>query len=136
MISARKQLTDGNAKPKAGDDAEPKQGSEGMKKPSNYNFDEALAKVQEWNEALKCASFAHSFEPLSSRLIECLYPYLQLPRVLQSIPLVIPDLRHLCNVAPNSRFHRLYLVILLALLRGSLGLGPATDNQLRKAHWA
>ncbi|KAF9453114.1 Pkinase-domain-containing protein [Macrolepiota fuliginosa MF-IS2] len=54
MISARKQLAEG--KNKAGDSAEPKAGSEGAKKPSNYNFDEALAKVQEWNEALKSPS--------------------------------------------------------------------------------
>lgn len=56
MISARKQLAEG--KSRAGDNAEPKEGSEGAKKPSNYNFDEALARVQEWNEALKCASHA------------------------------------------------------------------------------
>ncbi|EKM79117.1 hypothetical protein AGABI1DRAFT_120578 [Agaricus bisporus var. burnettii JB137-S8] len=35
------------------------QGSEGAKKPHNYNFDEALAKVQEWNEALKCTPSKH-----------------------------------------------------------------------------
>lgn len=27
---------------------------EGQKRLSNYNFDEAVLKVQEWNEALKC----------------------------------------------------------------------------------
>lgn len=52
MVSARKQLADG--KNKTGGNAEPKAGPEGTKKASNYNFDEALAKVQEWNEALKC----------------------------------------------------------------------------------
>lgn len=63
MISARKQLTDG--KFGAGGDAEPNAGSEGTKKPSNYNFDEALAKVQEWNEALKCMfSFSSVFPEL------------------------------------------------------------------------
>ena len=28
--------------------------NEGRKQPANYNFDEAVLKVQEWNEALKC----------------------------------------------------------------------------------
>jgi serine/threonine protein kinase len=53
MISARKQLSEG--KSRVGSNTEPKEGPQGAKKPHNYNFDEALAKVQEWNEALKCA---------------------------------------------------------------------------------
>lgn len=54
MVSARKQLSEGRSR--AGSTTELKEGSEGAKKPHNYNFDEALAKVQEWNEALKCTS--------------------------------------------------------------------------------
>ena len=52
MISARKQLAEG--KGRGGDglgDVTP----EGTPKlTSKYNFDEAVLKVQEWNEALKC----------------------------------------------------------------------------------
>ncbi|KAF7767933.1 hypothetical protein Agabi119p4_7176 [Agaricus bisporus var. burnettii] len=54
MVSARKQLSEGRSR--AGSTTELKEGSEGAKKPHNYNFDEALAKVQEWNEALKSPS--------------------------------------------------------------------------------
>ncbi|KAH7913954.1 hypothetical protein BJ138DRAFT_1144840 [Hygrophoropsis aurantiaca] len=54
MISARKQM---NASAnKAGNTTEegPQSSSEGNKRPtSNYNYDEAVQKVQEWNEALK-----------------------------------------------------------------------------------
>lgn len=35
----------------------PSTGSEVPRPVSNYNFDEAVAQVQEWNEALKCESF-------------------------------------------------------------------------------
>jgi hypothetical protein len=52
MVAAHKQMTDGksqlpdstNEKPAGGDG----------RRHSNYNYDEAVLKVQEWNEALKC----------------------------------------------------------------------------------
>src|ERR1700744_3140114 len=49
MISARKQMAPGpnNQTNKGG-------ASDVKKPPSNYNYDEAVLKVQEWNEALKC----------------------------------------------------------------------------------
>jgi serine/threonine protein kinase len=57
MVSARKQMTGGTG---AGGESKTKPGeSEGGREPSkrpvsNYNYDEAVLKVQEWNEALKC----------------------------------------------------------------------------------
>ena len=59
MVSARRQMADG--KDKTGDSAgERLSGSDGpggQKRNSNYNYDEAVLKVQEWNEALKCELF-------------------------------------------------------------------------------
>lgn len=54
MISVRKQMADG--KKIVGDSAEKAStGQDGARRPlSNYNYDEAVLKVQEWNEALKC----------------------------------------------------------------------------------
>ncbi|KAG5719270.1 Cytokinesis protein sepH [Termitomyces sp. T112] len=56
MVSARKQMLDGKTIP--GDSAEKSSaGQDGAKRPlSNYNYDEAVLKVQEWNEALKSPS--------------------------------------------------------------------------------
>jgi serine/threonine protein kinase len=69
MVSARRQMADGNdaARNRSGStaggrgDGTEERGQEGMntvgegqRRHSNYNFDEALLKVQEWNEALKC----------------------------------------------------------------------------------
>ena len=45
MLSAKKQMAEGKRK---------KGEVEGSRPPSNYNFDEAVLKVQEWNEALRC----------------------------------------------------------------------------------
>ncbi|KAG6817006.1 hypothetical protein H0H87_000902 [Tephrocybe sp. NHM501043] len=63
MVSTRKQLSDGN-KP-SGDNAEKAAtGQEGGRRPlSNYNYDEAVLKVQEWNEALKSAPSRPSKHP-------------------------------------------------------------------------
>ena len=47
MLSAKKQMADGKRK---------KGEIEGSRPLSNYNFDEAVLKVQEWNEALRCKS--------------------------------------------------------------------------------
>lgn len=58
MAAARKQMTDGQKS--AGDRAGEKvsTGEQGTKRPlSNYNYDEAVLKVQEWNEALKCMHY-------------------------------------------------------------------------------
>ena len=56
MVAARKQMTDGQKS--AGDRSEKVAGEEGSKRPlSNYNYDEAVQRVQEWNEALKCMSY-------------------------------------------------------------------------------
>ncbi|KAF8073920.1 hypothetical protein FPV67DRAFT_1479798 [Lyophyllum atratum] len=56
MISTRKQMSDG--KKVVGDSAEKTSTArDGAKRPlSNYNYDEAVQKVQEWNEALKSPS--------------------------------------------------------------------------------
>ena len=73
MVSARRQMSDG----KGGSGSRPGSQSEGAgekgedgtstgdgeKRHSNYNYDEAVLKVQEWNEALKCefsVLFIHS----------------------------------------------------------------------------
>ncbi|KAJ3518372.1 hypothetical protein NMY22_g13713 [Coprinellus aureogranulatus] len=50
MVSARKQLGDGKAESSRNDSQTPKRPL------SNYNYDEAVLKVQEWNEALKSPS--------------------------------------------------------------------------------
>ncbi|EAU85791.2 STE/STE11/cdc15 protein kinase [Coprinopsis cinerea okayama7 len=53
MVATRKQMNAGKAQSgeQAGDNAS---GSQGTRRPlSNYNYDEAVLKVQEWNEALK-----------------------------------------------------------------------------------
>jgi serine/threonine protein kinase len=47
MLSAKKQMADGKRT---------KGEVEGSRPLSNYNFDEAVLKVQEWNEALRCES--------------------------------------------------------------------------------
>lgn len=47
MLSAKKQMADGKRT---------KGEVEGSRPLSNYNFDEAVLKVQEWNEALRCKS--------------------------------------------------------------------------------
>lgn len=49
MASTRKQMTDGPER-----QGHRQQGDNGKRPMSNYNFDEAVLKVQEWNEALKC----------------------------------------------------------------------------------
>lgn len=49
MLSAKKQMADGKRT---------KGEVEGSRPLSNYNFDEAVLKVQEWNEALRCESFS------------------------------------------------------------------------------
>lgn len=65
MVSARKQMiagagnsatrgASGEAKARAGE-VEKGAGGDPSRRPlSNYNYDEAVLKVQEWNEALKC----------------------------------------------------------------------------------
>ena len=47
MVAARKQMATDIGK-------KGEKENEGRKPPSNYNYDEAVLKVQEWNEALKC----------------------------------------------------------------------------------
>lgn len=52
MLSAKKQMSEGKRT----------NGQvEGSRPLSNYNFDEAVLKVQEWNEALRCESTMFSF---------------------------------------------------------------------------
>ena len=48
MVQARKQLEAQQGTPSAPDGRRPR---------SNYNFDDAVLKVQEWNEALRCTWF-------------------------------------------------------------------------------
>lgn len=56
MVSARKQMEEGSNEGSADKKAN---GQEGGRRPlSNYNYDEAVLKVQEWNEALKSPSRA------------------------------------------------------------------------------
>uniref|UniRef100_A0A8H7XP33 non-specific serine/threonine protein kinase n=1 Tax=Psilocybe cubensis TaxID=181762 RepID=A0A8H7XP33_PSICU len=58
MVSARKQMADGKSRSGESDNEKPtgKEGENGAKRLSNYNYDEAVLKVQEWNEALKSPS--------------------------------------------------------------------------------
>jgi serine/threonine protein kinase len=68
MLSAKKQMADGKST---------KGEVQGSRPLSNYNFDEAVLKVQEWNEALRCESPPQCFSILcnpSERL------FAQLPR--------------------------------------------------------
>ena len=57
MVAARKQMA-GNqaARSSSTNGAESSKNGENVEKrpTSNYNYDEAVLKVQEWNEALKC----------------------------------------------------------------------------------
>lgn len=66
MVATRKQLANGRTDAKPGDNVADKNagskssdgiGGEGQKRHSNYGYDEAVLKVQEWNEALKCKCF-------------------------------------------------------------------------------
>jgi len=62
MVSARKQMTastggSDDAKAKAGDVERGAGGDPSRRPRSNYNYDEAVLKVQEWNEALKCKCY-------------------------------------------------------------------------------
>ena len=51
MVSARKQMGMDSSTDKKGKEGE----KDNSRRPvSNYNYDEAVLKVQEWNEALKC----------------------------------------------------------------------------------
>ncbi|KAF6756014.1 hypothetical protein DFP72DRAFT_895915 [Ephemerocybe angulata] len=59
MVSARKQLGESGRGRNGSQGGEPAVGSTPTKRPlSNYNYDEAVLKVQEWNEALKSPSRA------------------------------------------------------------------------------
>ena len=49
MLSAKRQMADGKRT---------KGEVQGSRPLSNYNFDEAVLKVQEWNEALRCESYS------------------------------------------------------------------------------
>jgi serine/threonine protein kinase len=56
MVSARKQMTGGEKE--GATPAGERNGVGGGRRPlSNYNYDEAVLKVQEWNEALRCGYF-------------------------------------------------------------------------------
>ena len=52
MLSARKQLAEGKGRGGDGSGDVTPEGTPKMT--SKYNYDEAVLKVQEWNEALKC----------------------------------------------------------------------------------
>lgn len=56
MVSARKQLGSHATADTKGRDGEKEENRRPL---SNYNYDEAVAKVQEWNEALKCKSIVN-----------------------------------------------------------------------------
>lgn len=54
MVSTRRQIAKGASEPPSGERA--------ARRPlSNYNYDEAVLKVQEWNEALKCTFLPFEF---------------------------------------------------------------------------
>jgi serine/threonine protein kinase len=60
MVGARKQM--GQLGPGEGDVDGGRPGGAALGRPlSNYNFDEAVLKVQEWNEALKCMYWDYLF---------------------------------------------------------------------------
>lgn len=64
MVSARKQMGLGSnqdSRKKNGEKVE----DTTKRPPSNYNYDEAVLKVQEWNEALKCTHIV----PITSFLL-------------------------------------------------------------------
>lgn len=56
MVSARRQMADGRDRLRESTGERPlgAPGAGEQKRHSNYNYDEAVLKVQEWNEALKC----------------------------------------------------------------------------------
>ena len=55
MVAARKQMADGKSQSPDNTSEKPAGADgNGQKRLSNYNYDEAVLKVQEWNEALKC----------------------------------------------------------------------------------
>ena len=54
MVSARKQMTNSAEKESDRDGGQGAAAGPERRPLSNYNFDEAVLKVQEWNEALKC----------------------------------------------------------------------------------
>lgn len=56
MVSARRQMTEFGKDSARENIGERRAGADGNgeKRQSNYNYDEAVLKVQEWNEALKC----------------------------------------------------------------------------------
>lgn len=57
MISARKQMGGATDRPNKMKEENGRTKEDGATRPpSNYNYDEAVLKVQEWNEALKCMS--------------------------------------------------------------------------------
>ena len=61
MVAARKQMA---GHQREGSQLQNGNGPE-RRPPSNYNFDEAVLKVQEWNEALKCEPMLYLFVVLS-----------------------------------------------------------------------
>ena len=74
MVAARKQMANSsNSRGEGGDKASTNgqrtngngAGASERRPLSNYNYDEAVLKVQEWNEALKCTSY----------ILSQLYPY-------------------------------------------------------------
>ena len=65
MVSARKQMAGGTGtegKAKAGEGGSNTVGDPSKRPVSNYNYDEAVLKVQEWNEALKCELSLTNFQ--------------------------------------------------------------------------
>jgi len=79
MVSTRRQMVDGkdgaanrSGTSSAGGAETGEKGTdgttsttEGQKRHSNYNYDEAVLKVQEWNEALKCKAIRSPFGYIS-----------------------------------------------------------------------
>jgi serine/threonine protein kinase len=56
MMSAKKQMNMAAGKGPGSPEGGPQSFTDGKRPTSNYNYDEAVLKVQEWNEALKCDS--------------------------------------------------------------------------------
>jgi serine/threonine protein kinase len=69
MVSARKQMTNGIEKEGGRDGGQANAAGQERRPLNNYNFDEAVLKVQEWNEALKCKSCSFSQKCPSAKLI-------------------------------------------------------------------
>jgi serine/threonine protein kinase len=71
MAAARRQMAEGKEPPEQKPTSARPGAQEGQQRRplSNYNYDEAVLKVQEWNEALKCTFCARNYFSLNRNLV-------------------------------------------------------------------